>query len=76
MRKLRAYILGDGKVYILADEIIEKAKGSIPENANVYPEMLCPYKDGGCNSNCAFFNTSWKTGSTIRCGKTKIGVLS
>ena len=71
MKKIKAYKLGNGKVYIL-----KEVQGEIPKNANVYPEMTCPYKECNCNSNCAFFKTSWKADSKVYCGKVKIGILT
>ena len=70
MKKIRAYKLGDGKVHIIKD-----VKGTLPENANTYPEMKCPYKECNCNSNCAFFKTNWNMKSSVYCGKVKIGIL-
>ena len=72
-KQLTAYQLGkENTVYIHRDN-------KVPRDAmhhNLYPNMLCPYKNSDCSSNCSFFDTSWKTGSIIRCGDKKIGVLS
>ena len=69
-RKLTAYQKSsDGAVFIRYPDHILKHTGGNP-----YPHLQCPY-GGDCNSNCAFFNCSWKVGSDIFCDKSQIGVL-
>jgi hypothetical protein len=70
-KRLTAYQLSKDKVVYIHRDTKMKTEVSYDR----YPHMRCPYKDGDCNSDCAFFNTSWKTGSIILCGDKKIGVL-
>lgn len=71
-KRLTAYQLSKEKIVYIHRDTDMKTE----TDYNRYPNMRCPYKDSDCNSDCAFFNTSWKTGSIIRCGNKKIGVLA